>query len=309
MVDAPVRLGLIGAGRWGRNYVATIADVDGARLARLASSNPNAASLVAADCAISTDWRDVAAAPDLDGIVIATPPATHAEIAEAALSAGHAVLVEKPLTLDVAAAQGLLELAEARGAVAMVDHIYLFHPAYRALKRLADELGTIDHIRTAAGDWGPFRDDTPVLWDWGAHDVAMCLDLVGARPTAVRVKETERRNTDEGIGGHFAIAMTFPDGTTADITFSNLLTERKRYLEISAGDEAIVFDDTAADPLVQRSADGETHAVSCASTPPLTQAVTDFAAAIRLGTPDVGGLALGVDVVTVLARCQAALDG
>ena len=55
----PLRLGLIGAGPWGRNYIRTLKGLDGVRLSRLASRNPDSAGLVGPDCTISEDWRDV----------------------------------------------------------------------------------------------------------------------------------------------------------------------------------------------------------------------------------------------------------
>ena len=43
-------------------------------------------------------------------------------------------------------------------------------------------LGPIREIAAVAGNRGPYREDVAVLWDWGPHDVAMALDLVGASP-------------------------------------------------------------------------------------------------------------------------------
>ena len=57
-----LNLGLIGAGVWGRNFIKTIAGLDGARLTRLASRNPESPALVPPDCVISEDWRDLMAA-------------------------------------------------------------------------------------------------------------------------------------------------------------------------------------------------------------------------------------------------------
>src|SRR5229473_890850 len=103
----PVRLGLIGAGRWGRNYLRTIAATPGVRLARLASRNPDSVRLAPADCAVTPDWRDLLDRNALDGVIIATPAALHAEMALAAMDAGLPVLVEKPLTMDIAQARAL----------------------------------------------------------------------------------------------------------------------------------------------------------------------------------------------------------
>ena len=93
MPEPTLKLGLVGAGRWGRNYVRTIATLDGLRLAAVASRNPETATLVPPHCHIVTDWHDLIAMPGIDGIIIASPPATHAEILLAAIAAGKHVAV------------------------------------------------------------------------------------------------------------------------------------------------------------------------------------------------------------------------
>ena len=140
MALAAVRLGLVGAGRWGRSFLLTVPTVAGARLSRIASGNPETRGLVPRGCVVVPDWREVACARDLDGVIIATPPRLHAEMARAALAAGLAVLVEKPLTMDSGEARGLLGLASELGGLVLVDHTHLFHPGYGVLKERAREL-------------------------------------------------------------------------------------------------------------------------------------------------------------------------
>ena len=168
-----VRLGLVGAGPWGANIVRTIAELPGMLLTRLASRNPRSRDLVGRKCAISTDWRDVAGARDLDGVIIATPPDTHFAIASMALSHQIPVLIEKPLTMNLGQAEKLLHLAGSRAVHVQVDHTHLYHPAFRKLKSLLPQLGSLEVIRGRAGKRGQSRADTPVLWDWGPHDLAM----------------------------------------------------------------------------------------------------------------------------------------
>ena len=187
-----LRLGLIGAGRWGRVYIKTIERMNGFSLVRLASRNPESRSLVNKDCQISDNWRAVAEAKDLDGVIIAAPPIMHAEITRAAIYASNPVIVEKPLTLDLGEAEALLSEAEQHRAIVLVDHIHLYHPAYRALKKLGSGLGPVQTIHGMAGDWGPFRKDVSILWDRGSHDVAMCIDIFGLEPEGMYAKMNEQ---------------------------------------------------------------------------------------------------------------------
>ena len=100
---------------------------------------------------------------DLDGIIVATPPALHAEMTLAAVDRGLPVLVEKPLTLDVGEAKAVLDRALSKGAIVLVDHIHLYSAAWETLKREGVRLGPIRTIAAKAGRWGVFRPDTPVL--------------------------------------------------------------------------------------------------------------------------------------------------
>lgn len=310
----PLRLGLIGAGRWGRNYIRTIAALDGVRLARLASRNPQSAQLVPADCRISTDWRAILDRREIDGVIIATPPALHAEMTRAAVDAGLPVLVEKPLTLNPAAAVALREFVAMRGGFVMVGHTHLFHPAFRELKHAAPRYGKIRAIRSVAGNHGPFRPDTPVLWDWGAHDVAMCLDLLGSLPLQISASYMENRVTQEGCGQVIELVLEFPGQVRATIRIGNLLP-RQRQFSVHLDSAAVVYDDLAENKLVVHpatagSADLQDRGEPVAISPdlPLTREVREFAGAISTNSRDLHSLDLGVQVVETLARVQASLD-
>ncbi|MEE9275734.1 MAG: Gfo/Idh/MocA family oxidoreductase, partial [bacterium] len=117
---APLRLGLIGAGRWGRAYIRTLKSMAGVELARLCSANPESPKLAGPGCRVTGDWRELAGAEDLDGLILATPPGLHAEMAGAAAAAGLPVMIEKPLTLDLDEALRLQETFERTGTAVLV---------------------------------------------------------------------------------------------------------------------------------------------------------------------------------------------
>ena len=130
----PPRLGLIGVGRWGKVYLRTLASLsDRCRLSGLCTSNPENADGLGPSVTVTPDWRALVQS-DCDAVIIATPPATHAQIVEACLEAGKPCLVEKPLCLDVATAERLHRRVQASGVPVLVDHTQLFSPAYQALR-------------------------------------------------------------------------------------------------------------------------------------------------------------------------------
>jgi predicted dehydrogenase len=314
MAAKPLRLGLIGAGRWGRIFIETLQRFEAANLVRLASTNPHSQQLVGDPCVISQDWREVAGAGDIDGVIIATPPTLHAEMAHAAIAAGNPVLVEKPLTMDVGQARVLLDFAESRAAIVHVDHVHLYHPAYRALKHEGLALGPLHAIRSGAGNQGPVRPDASVLWDWGPHDVAMCLDLMGEKPTSVSARLCERCQVEGGEGESIALQLTFAGGVKADIELSNMLKKKKRFLAAHYDHESLIYDACARDMLVRepRPDDAkclpeEATIIDVPDTQALDQVLKDFSMAILKAEVDLAGLRLGLDVVEVLEDCEKAL--
>lgn len=302
----PFRLGLIGAGPWGRNYLHTITGLDGVSLVRLASRNPESAKLIGSECTISEDWRDLVEAEDLDGIVIASPPETHADMVLAAISRGLAVLVEKPMTLSVAEAERILATAQAEDAIVMVDHIHLYSAAWEAVEREAHALGAIRAISGVAGKWGPFSPNTPVLWDWGSHDVAMCINLMGRPPEAATATRIEARDGGETL----TVLLDFGDAE-ARIAISNLYPEKNRLFTISFENGELVYDDTlnGSDKVRLKTTPrdpGGTFKLDPGT--PMERVLLAFRDAVLRGAPEWDDAALGAQVVGTLARLDSTLD-
>lgn len=308
----PVRLALIGLGRWGRVLMRAIGHSPAVELVRIATSSEDASSVVPAECAIDRDWRDTVRRPEVQGVVIATPPATHAAIARAAMDAGKPVLIEKPLTLDVSEAAALLAHAESLGAIVLVDHVHLFHPAYRRLKEEVRAAGGPIRLRSVNGGPGPRRTDTSVLWDWGAHEVAIALDLVGADADTASVGAISTDDSD--WTDQCRLLFSFPGACTADALIGIGFPVRCRMLAVETRDGAWVYDEHAPAALVRLAVGTDIDAVLPGQTPsgavpvatapgrPLEALMAKFAAAVEKTESDLEGLRLGVRVVRHLHR-------
>src|SRR3989338_453470 len=278
------RLGLIGAGRWGKNIIRTLESFPGAKLARIAGRQ---------------DWQQAAHARDLDGLIIATPPASHFEIAQTAVEAGLPVLVEKPVTMEPGQARALLDLAQRRRVLVMVDQLFLFHPAYTALKEKARELGPIKSISSWGGNWGPFRQDVSPLWDYAPHDIYLCLDLLEARPSSVHAQLKASREVEGGRGENWLLQLDFKSGAGAELHSNNLSDKKQRRLEVYFETQALVFDDQAGAKLVlhelKGGALGPGQALKTDSNAPLNAVLRTFIESIQTGNRDLSGLRLAVD--------------
>jgi predicted dehydrogenase len=294
--------------------------MSGLELALLCSSNPESKNLVSPSCRITSDWREVATSGEIDGVIVATPPALHARMVEEALRSGLPVMVEKPLTLDHGEARRLGEIAGEADAPVLVDHIYLFHPAYRALKREAADMGAVRRILSVGGNRGPFRKDASALWDYGPHDLALCLDLLGASPARISAERVASQSTEEGYGEVVSLSLEFAGGVRAEISAGNLMDEKRRRFAVWLEKGALVFDDLAEHPLMRYETGGDSsgggalggpggvgHPIPASPTLPLTAALEAFASGIRGEAGEEFGLALGVEIVRLLGECEAQL--
>ena len=271
----PLRLGVVGTGAWGRNYVRTIASMGEATLARVAGR---------------ADWRELVRASDVDALIVAVPPAAQPEIALAAIEAGRPLLLEKPLALSVEAAEQIVAAAAAHSVLVMVDHVHLFHPAWEVLKRAAAQRGPLRSIEAEAGNLGPYRAGVSTLWDWGPHDVAMCIDLLGV-PQEVDAERLEARPAGAGSAERLRLDLGFAGGVAARIEL-NTLREKHRRFSVQLDSGALLYD--AAPP-------------ADAAQLPLARALRAFAGAVAEGATALDQVQLGAAVVRVLALCEARL--
>ena len=308
-----LRLAVLGAGRWGRNCIRTVRSLPGVRLAALYSTNPESAGLVDPEVPIDDDWRHLIDAFDGDGVIIATPPQCHAEMVERAAVRGLAVMVEKPLTLDLNEALRLERAVAETKATVLVDHVHLFNPAYRKLKEIAVGLGPCRRIESEGGDSAGRQTSAPPLWDFGAHDVSLALDFLGPEAEVVSATRTEAHG-----GEVFELRLGFPSGAVADIVIGNGLAGKRRVFAAHFDEEVLVFDDLAKHRLMRHrrviprgdapivlGSGGD--AVAADAAPPLSVAIQMFAEGIRGAGRDGFGLDLGVAVVRILSQAEACI--
>lgn len=186
-----MKVGIIGFGYWGPNLVRNFSGLSGCtvtmvsdqrpeRLQAIQKGYPNIETIANADDLIKSD--------KVDAVVIATPVFSHFPLAEKALLAGKHVLLEKPMTTSLAEAQKLVEIAEKKKLVLMVDHTFLYTGAVQKLKEIIEDgtLGKIQYFDSTRINLGLFQQDVNVLWDLAPHDISIMDYLVNERPITVQ---------------------------------------------------------------------------------------------------------------------------
>jgi predicted dehydrogenase len=128
------------------------------------------------------------ALPHVDAVVVAAPPATHAQLAMQALTADKHVLVEKPMTTTVSSARRLIEEAAQRKLILMVGHVFEHSPAVWKLREVIEsgELGEIYYIASARLNLGMYQMDVNVVWDLAPHDISIINYVLRGVPYSVQ---------------------------------------------------------------------------------------------------------------------------
>jgi predicted dehydrogenase len=186
----PVRIGVIGYGYWGPNLVRNFAEFPGSKVVAVADMRPDRLAPVERrypGVVTTTDHRELLNDPSVEAIVISTPISTHFDLALASLQAGKHVLVEKTLTATSAQTERLIEEAERRRLVLMVDHTFVYTGAVQKIKEVIDagRLGRLYYYDSVRVNLGLFQHDVNVLWDLAVHDLSIMDHVLCKMPTAV----------------------------------------------------------------------------------------------------------------------------
>jgi predicted dehydrogenase len=184
-----IRVGLIGYGYWGSKHVRVLAGLPGVELTVIENRPDRLREAMTSFPAIHVASRLGKVQDELDAVVIATPPCSHGPVALQALGAGLHTLVEKPLATSVAAAEMLVEAADAGGLTLMVGHTFEYNAAVLKLKQIVSsgELGRILYIDTARRSLGLYQNDCNVIWDLAPHDISIVSYLLDEFPETVSV--------------------------------------------------------------------------------------------------------------------------
>ena len=237
-----IGLGLVGAGVWGTNYIKTIEQIEGVVLKTIACKNTQNKKELSQKYEVTDDWLELSKSKNIDGAIIATPPSTHFDIAVEFIKNKKSVIIEKPFTINAKDAEYLFNLASINRVNVKVNHVYLYHPLYRFLKEIVKDKNKINSIYSFSGDNGPFRKDISPLWDWGPHDIAMCLDIFGEKPISIEAKITKGISSLENNRFNICTHLTFENNQYAELNFGNMMKRKERHFKINFRNFSYVFD-------------------------------------------------------------------
>jgi len=241
-----IRVGVIGYGYWGpnlvRNFMAAqgssvvaVCDLREARLSSLRKIYPTLRTF--------NNTNELIQDREVDAVVIATPVSSHFELAMAALRAGKHVLVEKPLASNSDQARKLIDEAEARKLVLMVDHTFVYTEAVRKIRELiaSNALGQIYYYDAVRVNLGLFQHDVNVIWDLAIHDLSIMDYVLPTRPVAVSATGISHvPGQPENVA---YITLFFADTQIAHVHVNWLTPVKVRHTLIGGSEKMILYDD------------------------------------------------------------------
>jgi predicted dehydrogenase len=241
-----VGIGVIGYGYWGPNLVRNFAQTSDARVVAVCDQRSQRRSLVESLYPATKTYGDVGEMlhdPAVDAVAIATPVSTHYTLALQALQAGKHVMVEKPFTATAAQAERLVEEAEKRRRVLMVDHTFVYTGPVRKLKELVDQqtLGKLFYYDSVRVNLGLFQHDVNVLWDLAVHDLSIMDYVLGQRPSMIAATGVAHiKGQPENLA---YLTCYFEENLIAHFHVNWLAPVKVRRTLLGGSDKMVVYDD------------------------------------------------------------------
>lgn len=247
-----IPVGVIGCGYWGPNLIrnftscpltelTTVCDASPARLESIRRTQGHLKLVASVDELLEQN---------LQAVAIATPVSTHFALAERCLEAGLHVLIEKPLAATAREARALLDLAERRGRVLMVDHTYLFSNAVRRIKELVDqgELGDLYYVDSIRINLGLFQRDVNVVWDLAPHDLSIVDHVLGSQARSISAWGCA--HADPNIEDIAYVNVDYADHMLANFHVNWLSPVKVRQIIFAGSRKSLIFNElNTAEPI------------------------------------------------------------
>ena len=300
--DKKLNIAIIGYGPWAKNYISTIYSNPVAKIKWIVTHKKNIDTRDSLNCKILTKWQDLFDENGVDGVIVAVPPKPQFDIALKCIEKKIPLLLEKPLALDLIAVDSLLDVCKENKSKVMVNYTYLYHPAYRKALDLLHLIGPIKKIVSIGGNFGPFRDTCPVLWDWAPHDISMCVRLMNEVPEVLSSKKNYIQINSQQ-GELIESSLLFSNGIRADLTFGNGMKYKKRLFKIVGEDGDLVFNDLNKEKLMITKGSYSSE-IPIEFTSPLKLLTEDFFVMIRNNNKSYSDIVFSTYVTKVISDIE-----
>jgi predicted dehydrogenase len=244
-----VRWGLIGCGDISEKRVApAIRDIPNADLAAISRRQSELAEPFARKFGADRwydSWEELVVDDAVDAVYVATPVYLHAEMTVAAAEAGKDVLCEKPMALDLAECDRMIQAARSNGVKLGIAYYRHFYPMVERIKEMigGGELGDVIVVQANAFEYLTMDSDHPRHWflekdkagggpmfDFGCHRIEVFTNLLGS--VTDLCSRLDRVVFDREVGDTGAVIFQFESGGMATLTVTHAVDESQDTLDV-----------------------------------------------------------------------------
>jgi len=241
-----IKIGLIGYGYWGPNLARNFNNNPDLQLSAICDFAPDrlqTAATLYPQIKLLTKTEDLFKDTDLDAIAIATPVSTHFDLAKKALLSDKHVWLEKPMTEKVEQGEELIDLAQKKNKVLLVDHTFVYTGAVRKMKEIIErgELGDLIYYDSTRVNLGLFQQDIDVIWDLAPHDISIMDNLMPFRKLSVSA--TGSHYYGNGVTPKALLTIFMENNALAHINVSWVSPVKIRQTLIGGTSKMILYDD------------------------------------------------------------------
>jgi UDP-2-acetamido-3-amino-2,3-dideoxy-glucuronate N-acetyltransferase len=317
------QIALVGCGYWGNNLCRNFHALGALAAVVDATENGQAtARTLAPDAQITNSLDEVLRNDQIQGVALATPAETHAELAIQAMQAGKDLFVEKPMALTLDDAEKMKEVAEETGRILMVGHLLEYHPAVLKLRELINlgELGKINYIYSNRLNFGKVRTEENALWSLAPHDVAVILRLLGQSP--ITVSASGGAYLTKGTADVTVSNLQFSDDSRAHIFVSWLHPYKEQRLVVVGDQKMAIFNDVnpfgeklcvypqsvefdGTLPVLKKE---DSEFIEHDNTEPLREECAHFLECMKSRNKPLTDSQSGIEVLKVLHACQESIE-
>ena len=244
-----INIAQIGIGYWGPNLLRNLISNKNCRVSIVSDLSLERRNFVKnfyPKVDVTPNFEDIINNPKVDAVIIATPVATHFEIAIKCLKKNKNILVEKPMAKSSSEVREIKRLANKKNLVAMVGHTFLYNSAVKYVKKLIDsgDLGELRYIYSQRLNLGRIRKDVDALWNLGPHDISIVQYwLNNIEP--VKISRFGNSYVQKGIDDVVFLNIEYPNNVMANIHVSWLDPHKVRKMTIVGSKKMVEYDDIA----------------------------------------------------------------
>lgn len=241
-----IKVALIGYGYWGPNVARNLYNNKDFDFKYICDKNverlEKAKKIYAESVRYITNYEEIINDHEIEAVCLAVETSAHYWLAKKVLESGKNVYVEKPFTDKLEDALELKNIAEKRKLKIHVDHIMVFHPIIRKIKKIIEsgEFGDILYFDCSRINLGQIKNDVSSMWDLSVHDLSI-IDYItnGEEPIAVNAMGKKIYSQKESITFLTIKYKKF----LANITSSWLSPIKERRIIIAGSKKMLVYDD------------------------------------------------------------------